>query len=56
MSITRKPKLYVAMSYASLHLLLQAKKGLQSSDFIKKTLQPVDIMKFLRTSLFIEHL
>ena len=27
MSITRKPKLYVAMSYASLHLLLQAKRG-----------------------------
>ena len=27
MSITRKPKLYVAMSHASLHLLLQAKRG-----------------------------
>ena len=30
-SITRKPKLYVAMSYAYLHLLLQAKRGQQFS-------------------------
>ena len=29
MSITRKPKLYVAVSYASLHLLLQAKKKIK---------------------------
>ena len=27
MSIIRKLKIYVAMSYASLHLLLQAKRG-----------------------------
>ena len=26
-SVTRKPKLYVAMLHASLHLLLEAKRG-----------------------------
>ena len=30
-SITRKPKLYVAMFHASLHLLLEAKQGQQFS-------------------------